>query len=99
MIYGWDAGVRVLEMVADTLKKNTDARKEVYAINQGERFVLLLNVEDEERFVDCLVHIKKEIEKDFRECVGDPISKHMEVEYVFQELNKVPEDFTIPEGR
>ena len=43
--------------------------------------------------------IKKEIEKDFRECVGDPISKHMEVEYVFQELFKVPEDFTIPEGR
>ena len=43
--------------------------------------------------------IKKEIEKDFRECVGDPISKHMEVEYVFQELSKIPDDFTIPEGR
>lgn len=43
--------------------------------------------------------IKKEMEKDFRECVGDPISKHMEVKYVFQELTNVPEDFTIPEGR
>lgn len=43
--------------------------------------------------------IKKEMEQDFRECVGDPISKHMEVKYVFQELTYVPADFTIPEGR
>ena len=43
--------------------------------------------------------IKKEMEQDFRECVGDPISKHMEVKYVFQELTNVPADFAIPEGR
>jgi len=43
--------------------------------------------------------IKKEMEQDFRECVGDPISRHMEVKYVFQELSNVPDDFTIPEGR
>lgn len=43
--------------------------------------------------------IKKEMEEDFKECVGDPISKHMEVRYVFQELTNVPEYFTIPEGR
>lgn len=43
--------------------------------------------------------IKKENEKDFHECVGDAVSKHIAVEYVFQELNKVPEGFRIPEGR
>ena len=43
--------------------------------------------------------IKKEMEQDFCECVGDPISKHMEVKYVFQDLSDVPADFTIPEGR
>ena len=43
--------------------------------------------------------IKKEMEADFRECVGDPIIKHMEVKYVFQELTNVPDYFTIPEGR
>ena len=43
--------------------------------------------------------IKKEMEEDFKECVGDPISKHMEVKYVFQELEDVPAGFTIPEGR
>ncbi len=43
--------------------------------------------------------IKKENEKDFRECVGDAVSRHVPVEYVFQELDRVPEGFQIPEGR
>lgn len=43
--------------------------------------------------------IKKENEKDFRECVGDAVARHIEVEYVYQELTKVPEGFSIPEGR
>lgn len=43
--------------------------------------------------------IKHEIEEDFKKMVGEPISKHMEVEYVYQELDNVPADFTIPEGR
>ena len=43
--------------------------------------------------------IKKENEKDFRELVGDAVSRHMPVEYVYQELSRVPEGFQIPEGR
>lgn len=43
--------------------------------------------------------IKKENEQDFRTCIGDAVSKYMEVEYVFQDLKKVPEGFEIPEGR
>ena len=49
--------------------------------------------------------IKKEIEKDFKEAVGNRIGKITDVEYVFQETDKVPEKtasgkaFTVPEGR
>ena len=43
--------------------------------------------------------IKREHEQDFRECIGNAVSKHIPVEYVFQELTKVPEGFQIPEGR
>lgn len=43
--------------------------------------------------------IKKENEQDFRSCIGDAVSKYMEVEYVFQDIQKVPEGFEIPEGR
>ena len=41
----------------------------------------------------------KTIEKDFKEAVGDKISKYIDVEYVFQELDKLPEGYSIPEGR
>ncbi len=43
--------------------------------------------------------IKKENEADFRSCIGDAVSKKMQVEYVYQELTNVPENFVIPEGR
>lgn len=43
--------------------------------------------------------IRKEIEKDFKECVGDRFKGIIAVDYVFQELHKLPEGFTVPEGR
>lgn len=50
-------------------------------------------------FQKVIFIIKRENEKDFRSCIGDAMSQFMEVEYVFQDLNNVPEGFTIPEGR
>jgi len=43
--------------------------------------------------------IKHEIEADFRRLVGDRISRFMEVAYAFQELDSLPEGYTVPEGR
>ena len=43
--------------------------------------------------------IKKENEADFRSCVGDAVSKHMEVEYVFQDIQDVPEGFVMDPER
>ena len=43
--------------------------------------------------------IKHAIEKDFREIVGKRIEPFMGVEYVFQELDKLPEGYQVPEGR
>ncbi len=50
-------------------------------------------------FEKVIFIIKKEMEQVFKECVGNPISRHMQVEYVFQELDNVPKGFQIPEGR
>lgn len=50
-------------------------------------------------FEKVIFIIKKAIEKDFRENVGNRISKQMEVAYVYQELDKLPEGFSVPEGR
>lgn len=43
--------------------------------------------------------IKHEIEADFKASIGDRISKFVDVEYVYQELYKLPEGYSIPQGR
>src|SRR5215204_3725487 len=43
--------------------------------------------------------IRKEFEKNFREIAGEDIEGRIEIEYVFQELNKYSEGFEIPAER
>lgn len=43
--------------------------------------------------------IKHEMEDVFREKVGRRIERHMEVRYAFQELNRIPAPYSVPEGR
>ena len=43
--------------------------------------------------------IRKDIEQAFKETVGARFEKRVPVEYVFQELDKLPPGFTVPEGR
>ncbi len=43
--------------------------------------------------------IKHEIEKDFKEAIGNRIAKNIQVEYAFQQLDQLPAGFTVPEGR
>ena len=43
--------------------------------------------------------IRRDLEKDFREVIGDRIAEHAEVAYVFQEKDDLPEGFQVPEGR
>lgn len=43
--------------------------------------------------------IRKDIEAAFKEAIGNRIEKVAEVAYVYQELDKLPEGFTKPEGR
>ena len=51
-------------------------------------------------FRDVTFIIKHEIEKEFREVMDAHLAgKNINVKYVFQELDKLPEGYTIPEGR
>ena len=43
--------------------------------------------------------IRKDLEKDFREVIGDRIEKIAPVEYAFQEMDDLPDGFSIPAGR
>ncbi len=63
VIYGWNAGERILEGVADILLKNTSHETEICARDQGDRFVMLLNYSDKESFLCRLQEIAQHIEQ------------------------------------
>lgn len=50
-------------------------------------------------FTKVVFVIKHAIEKDFKEIVGSRIERKVKVEYVFQEIDKLPEGYTCPETR
>ena len=43
--------------------------------------------------------IRKDIEADFREIIGNRIEKIANVEYAFQSIDDLPEGFSVPDGR
>lgn len=50
-------------------------------------------------FEKVIFIIKKAIEKEFKENIGNRLAAYVKVEYVYQELNKLPEGYEVPEGR
>ena len=50
-------------------------------------------------FTKIVFVIRKAIEQEFKEIIGDRLSRFMPVEYVYQELDDLPEGYEVPEGR
>ncbi len=75
--------------------------KQIEPVGPHGEVILEYSVYDalEAGFDKAVFVIKKAIEKDFRDIIGKRIEKMIDVEYAFQELDKIPAPFTIPEGR
>ena len=43
--------------------------------------------------------IKRTFEAEFKEKIGNAVSKHVPVEYVYQDLDALPQGYAVPEGR
>ena len=67
---------------------------------QGE-IIMEYSIHDalEAGFNKVVFIIRKDIEKEFKEIIGDKIEKITEVAYVYQDLKDLPEGFTCPEDR
>ena len=50
-------------------------------------------------FRDVVFIIKREMEEEFRECIGDRMEQYFHVSYVYQDLDRLPEGIEVPEGR
>lgn len=50
-------------------------------------------------FRDVVFIIKREMEAEFRACIGDRMERYFHVSYVYQDLDCLPEGIEIPKGR
>lgn len=75
--------------------------KQLDPVDKDGHIIMDFSMYDARRagFEKVIFIIKKEIEDDFKEAVGNRMAKYMEVEYAFQEVSAIPEGYTVPEGR
>jgi UTP-glucose-1-phosphate uridylyltransferase len=75
--------------------------KQIEPIDEYGNFIIDYSIYDAIKvgFTKVVFIIKRENYDIFRDTVGKRVEKHIEVEYVFQELDKLPEGYSVPEGR
>lgn len=75
--------------------------KQIEPIGPNGEVILDFSVHDAAKagFNKAVFIIKKEIEKEFREVVGKRIEKMIDVDYAYQEIDKLPAGYTVPDGR
>ena len=75
--------------------------KQIDPITENGEFIIDFSVYDaiQNGFDKVVFVIKEENLADFRETIGRRFESRIQVEYVFQQLNDLPEGFSVPEGR
>lgn len=75
--------------------------KQLAKVGPSGELVIDYSVYDakEAGFETVVFIIRKEIAEDFKQIIGNRVSERMNVVYVYQDLNDLPEGFTCPEGR
>jgi NDP-sugar pyrophosphorylase family protein len=75
--------------------------KQLDAVGPGGETIIDYSIYDALRagFARLVFVIRHDIEAPFREAIGSKFEKRIAVDYVFQELDKLPPGFTVPAGR
>lgn len=75
--------------------------KQLTPVGPGGEIIMDYSIYDarEAGFDEVIFIIRKDLEKDFKEIIGDRIEKILPVKYAFQELDDLPEGFEKPEER
>lgn len=75
--------------------------KQLEPIGPSGEIIMDYSIHDalEAGFNKVVFIIRKDLEKDFREVIGNRIEKITEVAYAFQEIENLPEGYQVPAGR
>ena len=91
----------VLVIMAAGMGSRYGGLKQIDPIDSDGHIIIDFSIYDAVRagFEKVIFIIKRENEQIFRETIGKRAEGLMEVAYVFQELENIPDGFTVPEGR
>ncbi len=75
--------------------------KQLTPVGPGGEIIMEYSIYDAIRagFKKVIFIIRKDIEKEFKEIIGDRISKYIETEYILQDLDALPEGHQRPKDR
>ena len=91
----------VLVVMAAGMGSRYGGLKQIDPVDKEGHIIMDFSVYDAVKagFKKVIFIIKKENEADFKAAIGDRLSKHLDVTYVFQNLKNLPEGYEVPEGR
>lgn len=91
----------VLVVMAAGMGSRYVGLKQIDPVDKEGHIIMDFSVYDAVKagFKKVIFIIKKENEADFKAAIGDRLSKHLDVTYVFQDLKNLPEGYEVPEGR
>jgi len=91
----------VLVIMAAGMGSRYGGLKQMDPIGPAGELIIDYSIYDAKRagFETVVCIIKKEIEKDFKEIISRGAAKHMDIKYVYQDMNAIPGGYKIPEGR
>lgn len=91
----------VLVVMAAGMGSRYGGLKQLDPVGEHGELIIDYSIYDARRagFETVVFVIKHAIEETFKAGIGDRLSKVMDVRYAYQELDDLPEGYTVPEGR
>ncbi len=91
----------VLVIMAAGMGSRYGGLKQIDPVDEQGNIIIDFSIYDAVKagFKTIVFIIKHQIEEEFKKSIGDRIGKYVNVKYVYQELDKLPEGYAIPEGR
>ena len=92
---------KTLVIMAAGMGSRYGSLKQIDPIGEDGSLIIDYSIHDAVKagFNKVVFIIKKQDEEAFRNAIGDRIESKVKTEYVFQDINNIPEGYSVPEGR
>lgn len=91
----------ILVVMAAGMGSRYGGLKQIDPVGSHGEAILDYSVFDAKRagFETVVFIIKREIEQAFKQTIGARLASHIEIRYAYQQLDNLPDGYTVPEGR